>query len=71
MPEAAHSAAAGPLLDGLSRYSEQGADYVAVLRRLIETESLERFAGARLAEAERLAPATAGPFAESGFLLLP
>lgn len=64
---------AEPLLDGLVRYSEQGADYVALLRRLIETERLTRFAGARLAQpaVETLAPAAGAPLIRPEFLMMP
>lgn len=64
---------AAALLEGLSRYSEAGADYVALLETLIETEDLERLAPARLASGgpERL-EAAAGPRpSETGFLLMP
>jgi Bax protein len=36
------------LLAGLERYSEQGADYLALLARLIEDEALHRYADAQL-----------------------
>ena len=52
---------AAVLLPGLERYSEQGADYVAKLERLIDDEDLNRFADARLAAPEsELQEAAAG-----------